>query len=229
MTAWLGLQASVRAIPRDAVVQTILSTSWPPVLAGMARGMLWNANSSFISFSQATLNVLLLLLAAGAAFWLRMVRNRRCTSAEWLVLAGSAVFTAIPVYAMVLASTGLGRVYSTANSWHGAGLLPGAFLLAMMGFSSGGRAGRWLARAVLGLSVYVLALTYFAKLMPLYAGFEGRATLGFLSDIYLRQRGEFLARLGDAAMLGGGTVTALALATTVYAVVLGYRLSRALD
>lgn len=226
----VGLQASVRAIPRAAVVQTFLSTSWPPVLAGMARGVLWNANSSFTSFSQATLNVLLLLLAAGAAFWLRsVVRHRRATPAEWLALAGSAVFTAIPVYAMVLASTGMGRIYSTANSWHAAGLLPGAFLLAMSGFSSGGRAGRWLARAVLGLSVYVLVLTYFAKLMPLYAGFEGRATLGFLSDIYLRQRGEFLARLGDTAMLGGGTVMALALATAVYAVLLGYRLSRALD
>jgi hypothetical protein len=207
-----------------------LSISWPPVLAGMARGTLWNANSSFTSFSQATLNCLLLLLAAGAAFWLRMVlRDRRCSPAEWLVLAGSAVFTAAPVYAMVLANTGLGQVYATANSWHGAGLLPGAFLLAMRGFSSGGRAGRWLARAVLGLGVYVLALTYFAKLMPLYAGFEGRATLGFLADIYVRQRGEFIARLGDAAMLGGGTVVALALATTVYAVVLMYRLSRALE
>ncbi len=211
-----------------AVVQTFLSTSWPSVLAGMAHGTLWNANSSFTSFSRATLNVLLLLLATGVAFWFRSFRNSRATPAEWLVLVGSAVFTAVPVYAMVLASTGLERVYSTANSWHAAGLLPGAFLLAMRGFSSGGRAGRWLARASLGLSVYVLALTYFAKLMPLYAGFEGRATLGFLSDIYLRQWGEFLARLGDTAMLGGGTVMALALATTAFAVVLAYRLSRAL-
>jgi hypothetical protein len=43
----------------------------------------------------------------------------------------------------------------------------------------------------------------------------------------LRQRGEFITRLGDTAMFGG--VTVMALATTVYAVVLGYRLSRALD
>ena len=225
----VGLQASVRAIPRAAVIQLFLSTSWPPALAGMARAMLWNANSSFTSFSQATLTVLLLLLAAGAAFWLRSVRKGRAAPAEWLVPVGSAVFAAIPIYAMVQASASLGRVYPTANSWHSAGLLPAVFLLAMRGFSSGGCAGRWLARAVLGLSVYILALTYFAKLMPLYAGFEGRATLAFLSDICWRQRGEFITRLGDTAMLGGVTVMALALATTVYAVVLGYRLSRALD
>ena len=225
----VGLQASVQAIPRSAVVQTILSTSWPPVLAGMARGMLWNANSSFTSFSQTTLNVLLVLLAAGAAFWLRGLRGRRGTPAEWSVLAGSTMFTAIPIYAMVLAGAGLAQVYSTANSWHSAGLLPGVFLLAMRGFSSTGRAGRWLARAALGLAVYILALTYFAKLIPLYAGYDGRATIGFLSGLYLPQRGELAARLSDSAMLSGGAVIALALATTVYGAVLGYRLSRALD
>jgi hypothetical protein len=225
----VGLQASVRAVPPAAVVQTILSTSWLAVLAGMARGMLWNANSSFTSFSQTTLNVLLLLLAAGAAFWLRMIRNRRGTPAEWLVLAGSAVFTVIPIYAMVLASTGLGQVYSTANSWHSAGLLPGVFLLAMSGFSQGGRPGRWLARGTLAASVYILALTYFAKLIPMYAGFEGRANLRFLSSLYLAQPAAVMARLGETAMLSGGVVVILALATTVCGVVLAYRLARALD
>jgi hypothetical protein len=224
-----GQQASVRAIPLAAVVRTFLSTSWPQALAGMARGMLWTANSSFTAFSQATLDVLLLLLAAGAAFWLRSIRGRRGTPAEWLVLAGSAMFTAIPVYAMVLFSAGFGRVYPNVNSWYGAGLLPGAFLLAMSGFSSGGRAGRWLARAALGLGVYILALTYFAKLIPLYAGFDGRANVRFLSALYSHQRGELVARLSDAAMLSGGVVIALALATTVYAGILAYRLCRALD
>ena len=224
-----GLQGPVRSIPRAAVVQTIWSTSWPQALAGMARGLLWNGNSSFTSFSQATLNVLLLLVAAGGVYWLLGVRKSRGTPAEWLVFSGSVLFTAIPIYAMVLANAGLGQVYSNANSWHGAGLLPGAFLLAMSGFSRGGRAGRWLARAMLAAGVYVLAVTYFAKLMPLYAGFEGRANIRLLSGLYLQQRGEFLARLSDAAMLNGGAVMALALATTVCAVVLGYRLSRALD
>ena len=224
-----GLQASARAIPLAGVVRTFLTTSWPHALAGMAHGMLWNANSSFTAFSQATLNVLLLLLAAGAAFWLRGVRGRRGTPAEWLVLAGSAIFTAIPIYTMVLFSSGFGRVYANVNSWYGAGLLPGAFLLAMSGFSSGGRAGRWLARAALALNVYILALTYFAKLIPLYAGFDGRANSRFLSALYLHQRGELIARLSDAAMLSGGVVIALALATTVYAGILAYRLCRALD
>jgi hypothetical protein len=224
-----GLQASVRAIPRAAIVQTILSTSWPRALAGMARGTLWNANSSFTSFSQTTLNVLLLLLAAGGAFWLLGIRHRRGTPAEWMLFGGSSVFAAVPIYAMVLASTGLGLVYSNANSWHSAGLLPGAFLLAMRGFSRGGRTGRWLARAALALNVYILALTYFAKLIPLYAGFDGRANIRFLSALYLHQRGELVARLSDAAMLSGGVVIALALATTVYTGILAYRLCRALD
>jgi hypothetical protein len=224
-----GFQASVRAIPRAEVMRLLWSARWPSALLGLARSALWNSNSSFTTFSQTTLNVLLLLLAAGAALWLRAALRKQAAPAAWLVVAGSTVFSVILIYAMVLFGAAYGSIFPNTSSWYCAGLLPGVFLLAMSGFSQGGRAGRWLARAVLGLSVYVLALTYFAKLMPLYAGFEGRANPAFLLDIYLRQRGEFITRLGDTAMFGGVTVVALALATTVYAVVLGYRLSRALD
>jgi hypothetical protein len=224
-----GLQASVRAIPHADVMRVFWSVRWSPALLGLARSALWNSNSSFGIFSQTTLNVLLLLLTAGAALWLRGALRKQATPAAWLVVAGCAVFSVIPIYVMVLFGTVFKGIVTNANSWHSAGLLPGVFLLAMSGFSQGGRPGRWLARGTIAAGVYVLVLTYFAKLIPLYAGFEGRANLRFLSSLYFAQPAAVMARLGETAMLSGGVVVILALATTVCGVVLGCRLARALD
>jgi hypothetical protein len=224
-----GFQASVRALPHADVMRAFWSVRWPSALLGLAHSALWNSNSSFTMFSQATLNVLLLLLAAGAALWLRGALRRQATPAAWLTVAGSAVFSVIPIYAMVFFGAAYGGISPNVNAWYSAGLLPGVFLLAMSGFSQGGRPGRWLARGTLAASVYVLALTYFAKLIPLYAGFEGRANLRFLSSLYFAQPAAVMARLGETAMLSGGVVVILALATTVWGVVLGCRLARGLD
>jgi hypothetical protein len=103
------------------------------------------------------------------------------------------------------------------------------FLLTMSGFSQAGRAGQWLARGTIAVCIYVLALTYFAKLIPLYAGFDGRANLRSLSSLYFQQPAAVLARLGETALLGGVVVAILALATTGWALVLAWRLARALD
>ena len=224
-----GLQASVRSIPPSDVLRVFWSVRWPSALMGLARSALWNANSSFTVFSQATLNVLLLLLAAGAALWLRSAVRKQAAPAAWVIVAGSAVFSVIPLYSMVLFGAAYRGLSPNVNSWYSAGLLPGVFLLAMSGFSQGGRLGRWLARGTIATGVYVLALTYFAKLIPLYAGFEGRANLRFLSSLYFMQPAALLARLGETAMLGGSVVFVLALATTGWAIVLACRLARALD
>jgi hypothetical protein len=191
---------------------------------GLARSALWNANSSFTVFSQATLNVLLLLLAAGAALWLRGALRKQAAPAAWLAVAGTTLFSTIPIYGMVLLGAAYRGISPNVDSWYSAGLLPGVFLLAMSGFSQGGRPGRWLARGTIAAGVYVLALTYFAKLIPLYAGFDGRANLRFLSSLYFAQPAAVVARLGETAMLGGSVVAVLALATTGWAIVLAWRI-----
>jgi hypothetical protein len=224
-----GLQTSIRSIPNSAVIKTFWSVSWPSALRGMLHAALWNANNSFTTFSRTTLDLMLILLGAGAALWLRLLCKKQGQPADWLIAGGTAVFSATLIYAMVLAGTMVGGVYPNATAWYSAGLLPGMFLVAIKGLSDAGRTGRWLAKAVLATSVYVLALTYFFKLIPLYAGLERRADFRMLYAIYWQRAGETFARLGDASMLNGVTVTALALATVVLAGFVCCRVCRALD
>jgi hypothetical protein len=224
-----GLQASVRAIPSQAVMNMFWSASWPSALRGMAHAALWNSNNSFTTFSRTTLDLMLLLLVAGFAFFLRGLRDKWREPACWIVLGGTLAFLPVLIYAMVLFGTAFGGVFPNANAWYSAGLLPGLFLLAMKGFSGGANAGRWMAKAFLVLGVYILTLTYFAKLIPLYAGFEGRANFRQLSAIYLRGPGEVFARLGETVIPGGVFVAALAVAAMLCSGVLCCKICRSLD
>lgn len=218
-----GLQAAVRAVPRSAVWDTALSTSWPAALAGMARGGLWSGNNSFTTFSAATLNLILLLLAAGCVLWIRAGQR---SPQHWTVITGTVLFSAIPIYAMLLFGTMYGQVHPGANSWYTVSLVPGAALIAFAGFSSKPRAGSWFARALIVLSAYVLAATYFAKLIPLYAGFDQPARLQFLLALYRDGYKELIERLDQTAMAGGGVVISLAITVVVFSVLLGWRLWR---
>jgi hypothetical protein len=211
------------------VIDSFLAVDWPAAIPGLARGALWNANNSFTTYSAGTLNLMLVLMAAGAVLLLRKWRELPGRPAALIVAGGSIVFTAIPVYAMVLFAVLFGREYPNANSWYSAGLLPGAFLLACAGCAEGGRAGRWLLRGLLAVSTVVLAGTYFAKLLPMYAGFAGAARLGRLAQIYGGQREELMARLGQSALGPAWFVLALAAATVLLGAALAWRTARALE
>jgi hypothetical protein len=224
-----GLQPAVAAIPRAAIVESIQSVNWPAALVGMARGALWNANNSFTTYSARTLNVVIALLAAGLFLLARRGRERAGRPAALVVLAGSAVFAVVPIYALALFGAQSGAAYPNANSWYSAGLLPGVYLLACAGFAAAGRVGRWLLRGLLALAAFVLAATYFAKLIPLYSGYDGAVRLSRLAELYGPLRGELFARLDQAALAPAGFVFALAAATAGCGAVLAWRTGRALE
>lgn len=206
----MGLQPAVASIPLETVAGSFLSRDWLTAIPGLARSVLWNGNASFTTYSAVTLNVMIGLLLAGV---LLLVRERGGRTTATLVLSGSALFSAVPVYAMVLVGAPLGAMQPGAVSWYGAGLLAGVYLLACSGFAAGGRAGRWLLRGCLALSAVVVGGTYFAKLIPMYAGFPGPARLAGLAELYGRRAGELMSRLDQSAMAPGWLVIALAVAT----------------
>jgi hypothetical protein len=218
-----GLQDSARLVPREALFDVASKTNWPAALLGMAHGGLWCGNASFTTFSAATLNAILALLVAG---WLLWGRQRAIGPAQWLVAGGTLLFSAIPLYAMLLFGAMQGRVHPAANSWYTAAMLPGALLVAAAGFASRPAAGKCLARLLMLLAAYVVAATFFAKLIPHYAGFEGPARGGFLYDIYVNRLVEALERLGETAMAGGAWIVLLASLEVLFAVFLCVRLWR---
>lgn len=222
-----GLQRATRSVGLEDALRTAQGVDWPAALVGMARGGLWSGNGSFTTFSAATLNVLLCLLAVGWALRIREAWRSRVEPAEWM-LAGSAVaFTVVPVYAMLVFGSLYGRVSPAANSWYTAGLLPAAFLLCCAGLAGAGRPGYWAGRAIAALALYVSLATYWAKLIPLYAGFEGKARVGFLSTLYLERSGELSERLDMSVLGSGATILPLAGLEAIIAVLIFGRICRA--
>lgn len=216
----LGLQPAVASIPQGTVAEAFLSLNWPAAIPGLARAVLWNGNASFTTYSAGTFDVMIGLLLAGV---LLLARARGEPVTGVLVLSGSAVFSLVPVYAMVLVGAPLGAVFPGSVSWYGAGLLAGVYLLACAGFAAGGRAGQWLLRACLALSAVVVAGTYFAKLIPMYAGFHGPARPAVLAALYGHQFGDLIARLDQCTMAPAWLVIALAVATVTAGAILTWR------
>lgn len=221
-----GLQSAVRAIPGRAVLHMFLTIPWHTALPAMARGGLWTANNSFAAFSKATLNIVLLLLSAGGALWALRWRTLPNHPAHGIVAAGTLVFAAIPIYAMALFGAVRGEAHANANSWYSAGLLPCVLLIAFSGCAQGGVAGRVVAIALIAVSCYIVAATYFARLIPLYAGYDAPGRIGWLVDLYTNQWRELLSRLGETALASGEIVAILALAVALISAAVGWRISR---
>lgn len=218
-----GLQSVVRAVPQSGIWAAALATSWPGALAGIARAGLWSGNNSFTAYSAATLNVALLLIACGWGLW---IRSGRRSAEHWIVVAGTVLFAAIPIYAILLVGALSGQVQPGATSWYTVGMLPGVLLIGYAGLSVAPRFGRWIARAFIVLSAYIVAATYFAKLIPLYAGFDGPARLELLRLLYCSRFDELLNRLGQTAMASGEVVVMMAASVAVFSGFLSWRLFR---
>ena len=93
---------------------------------------------------------------------------------------------------------------------HGATSMPGPWYtqvvvapllaLGLVGTARTGRAGSALALAIALLFGYVLTLTYVFRLIPLYAGFSGRGSLGGILSLYRTQFGDLTEKLASAAL-----------------------------
>jgi hypothetical protein len=180
----------------------------------MLRASLWTGNNSFTTFSNATLNTLLALLAAG------LLMFRKPDRSHWAVIGGSAVFAAAVIYVVgndVIFQRGAS---AGASPWYTQPLLAPLIALALLGMSRRPRLGRWLAIAVCLIAAYICIATYIAKLIPLYGGYpEGRTTLSALALWYWRHGADVTSMLSTASpappiaiYLGTAVVSTLAVA-----------------
>jgi hypothetical protein len=224
-----GIQPAVAAVPMEAVGRLVRSTWWPSALLDAGRAALWTANNTFATFSAATLDCLLALLAAGIALFLRDCHKRGTSTTEWIVLGGSLLYLPVPLYAIMVFGALEGKAQPNATAWYSVGLLPGMFLITMSGCARAGRWGRWFATLLVALCTYVVAATYFVKLIPLYAGYGAQGRASSLAVLYLQHAGDLMERLGQTALAGAWAVIALSGAVVLMGVFLGVQLTRRLD
>jgi hypothetical protein len=143
----------------------LLKDAWDTALHG-----LWMGNNHFTTFSHSTLVCMFVLLAAALALYAR----RRPTPAEIAVLLATASYAAALAYAAGTAFVMSRGETGTAAAWYLPPLLIPALLLAVQGCAAAGRAGRGVLAALVLLFAYVMAATYWVKLIPLYGGFGVR-------------------------------------------------------
>jgi hypothetical protein len=205
-----GLEPGVTRIPFSQILHAFSTISWPTAMAGILRSILWTASN--LAFSALTLNCMLLLL--GAALIVRVRGRAKLGRTEIVIAAGTAFFLCIPIYATAVFAAP-GEVQPFANWWYSAGLMPGVALLSFKGLEHGGRAGRWLGRAIVLLAVYILSATYFLRLIPAYTGWVGSGRLSSMREYYGMGSGEIANRLTETSMASGSLILALAVAASI--------------
>jgi hypothetical protein len=210
------LQATAGVSFRDTFAAA-LSISWPRALLSFARDALWLGNSSFTTFSAATLHLILILMLAAALLWLKSAWRKPGTAPEWLSAAGCLIFVAAVLYAAaVFFAYTQGPVISTAP-WHAQAIAAPVACLLCLGLSRSAAVGRWLTAALVVLFAYMLAATYVVKLIPMYAGYpEGKMRLARLAQWYWS--GDRLlgaTALGHPAVIWCLTAAVVALAVVV--------------
>jgi hypothetical protein len=142
---------------------------WRESIATMAHQALWTGNNSFTSFSAATLNLVLALLALAGGMYCARVRRR---AAEVITMVSIALYIAgIAFITLSFFYSSRGAV-SAAVPWYMTVLLAPVVALCCLGLARWRNWGRWIAVVTVLLWAYVAAATWVAKLVPLYGGFE---------------------------------------------------------
>jgi hypothetical protein len=191
---------------------------WRDSIAGMLHSALWTGNNSFVTFSHATLDLLLAFLAA--ALVLYSLRARR-TFAESVTIAAIVLYIALLLLiTLAFFRSSAGQV-DAAMPWYAPVLLVPILALAFAGFLRWNAAGRWLGLATVALWTYVAAVSWIAKLVPLYGGFEAtRGRPAQLAAWYLHsaaQRDSVLSTLCPAPLAMIYLLLAVVLTTIVAA------------
>jgi hypothetical protein len=150
------------------IVRAALAIPWRTSITAMAHTALWTGNNSFTTFSASTLNIVLALLACAAILY--VLRCRR-TTAELITLAGIALgCIGLALITLIFFAVTQGAI-NAAMPWYTQILLAPVVLLCFLGLSRWNRWGRWIAIATVLLWSYVAAVSWVAKLVPLYSGF----------------------------------------------------------
>jgi hypothetical protein len=200
------------------LLEAALMLPWGKSIVYMAHSSLWTGNNSFTAFSSTTLNLVLLLLAAGLCCYLF---HRPWRPAERVTIAAILLFCASLAYVSVTFFAGSKGGAFAAVPWYMQGLLAPVLLLAFLGMSRSGRWGALLAHLTVLLWGYVLAATWLVKLIPMYSGFpESRAHLSTLWAWYLHGGAQRDGILGTLCLASPGALWVLIASAIALGVVL---------
>ena len=205
-TNWSGLRDAVAHLP------------WLESARDLMYQSLWTGNNTFRTFSGHTLTLLLCGFAAAGVLYAASSLRQRPPAAECLLLTGCACYAAALAY-----DTALVFAFShalTASPWYPQPILPVVLCLLFRGLARNSLAGRAVAAWLVCLSTYVTVATWWAKLIPLYAGYDERSTPLQLIGWYRGGMGRIAHVLAATSLGGGAFILAMAAVASVSTVTL---------
>jgi hypothetical protein len=209
-----GMQELRQGTDPMLALQAIRVTKIPAAFDSYARGGLWTANNTFRSFSIKTLRAVIFAWLAALLLW-AATRHRR---AEWIVVLFSCLFILALAY-----DTGINYVAShhesaSPSAWYTQVLLVPMLALSFLGTSRSGKAGRVVAVSMMLLFGYILVVTYWVKLIPLYGGFEGRTSLSSVIMLYRERLSMLMVGLNDVCLAPAAVILLMSGLVTIFAV-----------
>jgi hypothetical protein len=219
-----GMQQSRAGVGAAAVFHAAPAVNWPKIAVDSARLGLWTGNNTFRTFSVATLDATLAIMAVALLLW----ALRRRSPAEWAVAAYCAAFAAALAYEAVQTYAYQHGVVTVPGAWHLQTLLTPLLILCFLGASRWRRVGTAPAALLTLLFGYVLAVTYVFKLIPMYGGYEGRGSLREIAALYTAHFDTLRANLESAALGPVALIFGLTAVVIGLIVMLEIRLLRAL-
>jgi hypothetical protein len=190
-----GMQELREGINPTAAIGAARIEKVAPAIDSYLREALWTGNNTFRSFSVSTLRALIIVWLAGLVLW---GRHRRA-SREWIIVGYGCLFAAALGYDAAINFVASHGETISPGAWYTQVLLVPMLALALLGASRAPRIGRLVAAAIGLLFGYVIVVTYWAKLIPLYSGIASRTSLLSLLSTYRRLPG-LLAALGDVSL-----------------------------
>jgi hypothetical protein len=201
-----GTQEARAGIGPSAVLEAAPHLNWLRLVWSSMRAAIWTGNNSFLTFSVTTLNVAIVACLIAMLLW----AASRHTPPEWIATAYSALFVVAIAYTTVVSYAYTGIAAEAVGPWYAQTLPVPAFGLMLLGVSRWRSLGRFLAAALALLFGYVLAVTYPVKLIPLYAGYEGRITFPEILQLYVHQATKLMDNLNTIMLAPPALILSLA-------------------
>ena len=213
-TDWAGLTAAFLHVP------------WLRSATDLMFSSLWTGNNSITTFSSVTLSMLLAGVFAASLVYLFVLVKKPPPRGESIVLLGCAAYLVALAYSTTVTFWFTKGKALTVSPWYTQPFLLLLLALLFCGLARDRAQGKWIQAWLVCWSGYIISATYWAKLIPLYAGYpHGRIVLFQLAAWYRSDRPQMMALLSTTVMARPGTIFALAAAVVVAAIALSISLS----
>ena len=191
-----NMQESRGGLDVAAMLDGATRLKWMSMIPSSAREALWTGNNTLRTFSANTLNLMLWLSLAALFLWLAA----RHEAAELIVLAYCLLYILALAYVSVLTYLYTPGGRAGPSPWYTQVLFAPMLALMFLGAMRWRRIGGVVGLGIGLLFGYVLAATYAAKLIPLYAGDEGRMPLVKFVQLYAYDASRLTTNLDCTAL-----------------------------